>query len=437
MDGLARAAFRQLAIMKTTALRLYGKMDLRLETFDLPQPGDDDILAAVICDSICMSSYKAALQGIEHKRVPADIETRPIIIGHEFAGRFLQVGSRWRDRYSNGQKFALQPALDNPASLHRPGYSFATVGGASTHILIPDTMVETGCLVPYDGEAFFAAALSEPMSCLIRACKAQYHVNADTFAHVMGVRAGGRAALLAACGPMGLGLIDFLLNGPQRPSLLAVTDIDAARLQRAASLFEPAQARVRKIDLRYLNTAAGNPYGSLMELTAGDGFDDVFVLAPVPELVELADALLAKDGCINFFAGPSTPDLNARINIYNLHYAGTHMVGTSGGNIEDMAEALRLTAEGAINPSVMITHIGGLTAAREATLNLPNLPGGKKLIYTQIDMPLVAIDDFAQLGKEAPLFAALDRICRRHRGLWNAEAELFLLRHAPRVVSIF
>ena len=34
---------------------------------------DDEILVRVISDSICMSSYKAAIQGEDHKRVPEDI----------------------------------------------------------------------------------------------------------------------------------------------------------------------------------------------------------------------------------------------------------------------------------------------------------------------------------------------------------------------------
>ena len=49
--------------MKTKALRLYGKEDLRLEEFELPEPKEDEILAKVVSDSICMSSYKAAMQG--------------------------------------------------------------------------------------------------------------------------------------------------------------------------------------------------------------------------------------------------------------------------------------------------------------------------------------------------------------------------------------
>ena len=49
--------------MKTTALRLYGKRDLRLETFDLPEMQEDEILATVVTDSLCLSSWKEANLG--------------------------------------------------------------------------------------------------------------------------------------------------------------------------------------------------------------------------------------------------------------------------------------------------------------------------------------------------------------------------------------
>ncbi|HRT78406.1 MAG TPA: L-sorbose 1-phosphate reductase, partial [Paludibacteraceae bacterium] len=71
--------------MKTKAVRLYGKKDLRLEEFDLPKIKDDEILAKVVSDSLCMSSYKAAIQGADHKRVPDNVAENPVIIGHEFA----------------------------------------------------------------------------------------------------------------------------------------------------------------------------------------------------------------------------------------------------------------------------------------------------------------------------------------------------------------
>ena len=43
--------------METTAVRLYGKNDLRLETFPLPEIADDEILMEVAADSLCMSTW--------------------------------------------------------------------------------------------------------------------------------------------------------------------------------------------------------------------------------------------------------------------------------------------------------------------------------------------------------------------------------------------
>ena len=157
---------------------------------------------------------------------------------------------------------------------------------------------------------------------------------------------------------------------------------------------------------------------------------------PVAPVIEQADALLGRNGCLNFFAGPSRTDFAAKLNFYNVHYAETHIVGTSGGNTDDMREALALMSAGRINPSAMITHVGGITAAREAILNLPSIPGGKKLIYTQYDLPLTAITDFAAAGQTQPLFAELARLCAAHNGLWNPEAENFLLANGPKLTAV-
>ena len=144
-------------------------------------------------------------------------------------------------------------------------------------------------------------------------------------------------------------------------------------------------------------------------------------------MVELGDELLANDGCLNFFSGPSDRNFKAQLNFYNVHYASTHIVGTSGGNTEDMKEAVAMMNEGKINPSILVSHIGGLDAVAEATKHLPEIPGSKKLIYTGIQLPLTAIADFEKLGKEDPFFARLDELCKANHGLWSAEAEKYLL----------
>ena len=159
------------------------------------------------------------------------------------------------------------------------------------------------------------------------------------------------------------------------------------------------------------------------------GFDDVFVYAPVPSVVELADEILGFDGCLNFFAGPLDKKFSANLNFYNVHYAQHHIAGTSGSTTEDMLDIVRLIGEGKIDPAVMITHIGGIDAAVDTTLRLPEIEGGKKLIYTHIDLPLTAIADFEALGNEDKRFAQLDRLVKQNNGLWSAEAEKYLLNN--------
>ena len=54
--------------MKVKAVRLHAANDLRLDTFELPEIKDDEILVKVVSDSICMSTYKCAILGTGHKR---------------------------------------------------------------------------------------------------------------------------------------------------------------------------------------------------------------------------------------------------------------------------------------------------------------------------------------------------------------------------------
>ncbi|MCL2056923.1 MAG: zinc-binding dehydrogenase [Oscillospiraceae bacterium] len=416
--------------MKTKALRIYGARDLRLEQFELPPIGADELLAEIVCDSLCMSSYKAAELGEKHKRVPDDAAQNPTILGHEFCGVILEVGENWAHKFFAGQRFALQPAMKG--IYDAIGYSFRNIGGNSRYGIIPACYLEQGCVLPYDGEAFFCGALAEPLSCVIGAAHASYHTVYGEYSHKPEIVPGGKMALLAGAGPMGLALIDYILhreNAQERgPSLLVVTDIDEDRLKRAEKLLCPADAKKAGVELVYLNpNKEADAIAALMKISGNSGYDDVFVFAPVASVIEQGDAILGHDGCLNFFAGPTDTKFSANFNFYNVHYNATHIVGTTGGNTDDMREALELSAKGKINPAILVTHIGGLDAAAGATLNLPDIPGGKKLIYNHISMPLTAITDFAEKGKTDPLFAELARLCDAHGGLWNAQAERCLM----------
>ncbi|MGK7246784.1 zinc-binding dehydrogenase [Buttiauxella agrestis] len=415
--------------MKTKVAAIYGKRDVRIREFELPAITDDELLVSVISDSVCLSTWKAALLASNHKRVPDDLINHPVITGHECAGVIVEVGNNLRDKYKKGQLYVLQPAMGLPSG-YSAGYSYEYFGGNATYMIIPKLAIDMGCVLPYSGSYFAAASLAEPMCCIIGAYKANYHTTQYVYEHRMGIKPGGNLALLACAGPMGIGAIDYAINGNIKPAKVVVVDIDEARLEQAQKLLPVELAAKKGIELVYVNSKnLDDPAAALRDMTGGAGFDDVFVYAAVPAVIEIGDNLLADDGCLNFFAGPTDKNFKVPFNFYNVHYGSTHIVGTSGGSTDDMLEAIELAASGRLQPSFMVTHVGGLDAVPETVLNLPDIPGGKKLIYNGVTMPLTAITDFARLGETDPLFRRLAELVSETHGVWNEAAEKHLLAH--------
>ena len=141
--------------MKVKAVRLHAANDLRLDTFELPEIKDDEILVKVVSDSICMSTYKCAILGTGHKRVHPDVAEHPAIMGHEFAGDIVKVGKAHQDKFKPGMKFTLQPALNYKGTMWSPGYSYEFFGGDATYCIIPAEVMELGCLLEYKGRAYY------------------------------------------------------------------------------------------------------------------------------------------------------------------------------------------------------------------------------------------------------------------------------------------
>ena len=418
--------------MKAKGVRLHGANDLRLEEFELPENKDDEILVKVISDSICMSTYKCAILGTEHKRVHEDVAEHPAIMGHEFAGDIIKVGKNHQDQFKPGMKFTLQPALNYKGTMWSPGYSYEFFGGDATYCIIPSEVMELGCLLEYKGRAYYEASLAEPMSCSIGAFNAAYHTHMGVYTHDMGIKENGKLAIMAGAGPMGLGALTYALHRDVRPSMIVVTDIDQERLDRAEVLFPPAEVAKDGISLHFVNTSKmEDPVAELIHISGGTGFDDVLCYAPVAAVVKQSSDILGRDGCLNFFAGPTDNKFSAEMNFYDVHYNSTHVMGTTGGNTADMIESLELTAANRINPAGMVTHVGGLDSAAETTLNLPKIPGGKKLIYTHLSMPLTALSDFRIKGEETKdeRYIALADIIDQNNGLWSPDAEEYLLQH--------
>lgn len=418
--------------MKTKAVRIYGVKDLRLEEFEIPPMQDDEIQARIITDSLCMSTYKVSNQGAKHKKLPDDLEHHPVIMGHEFCGVIEAVGKKWQHLYKPGDKFVAQPNLGR-ADTFSLGYSFPYVGGEATKVIIMNEAIEKGCLLPYKGESFFEGALVEPLSCVIAGFKANFHLrDRNDYDHTMGIKEHGAMAILGGTGPMGSLAIDYAIHGEKRPSILIVTGSTKEKLERSRQLYSPEEAAKYGVSLHYVLTPKESDFvAELKALTPdGKGFDDIFLMVAQDDMVTKAEALLAFDGCLNFFAGPADSGFSSRVNFYNLHYNATHFVGTSGSNTQDMKNAITCIENKTVNLAKIATHILGLNDVCDSILQLPTLPGGKKIVYSQKKYPLSDIQNFTEHTK---LESDLREIIERHDGLWNAEAEAYFLANCPNI----
>ena len=390
---------------------------------------DDEIEARIVTDSLCMSTYKVSNQGEKHKKLPNDLKNHPVIMGHEFCGVITKVGEKWKHLYKPGDRFVAQPNLGR-ADTFSLGYSFPYVGGEATNVVIMNEAIEKGCLLPYKGEGFFEGALVEPLSCIVAGFKANFHLrDRNDYDHTMGIKENGALAILGGTGPMGFLAIDYAIHNDRRPKHLVVTGRTQSKLDMAKRLYPVEEAAKYGVTLTYVLTADEDDIVEELKALTPDakGFDDIFLMAAKERLVTQAEQLLAYDGCLNFFAGPADSKFASTINFYNIHYNATHFVGTSGSNTQDMKDAIALIENKTVNVAKIATHIMGLNHVCESILNLPKMPGGKKIVYSGKEFP---VTDVSAFGENNELEKHLKELVDAHDGLWNAEAEQYFLEHA-------
>lgn len=417
--------------MKTKAVRLYGANDLRLEEFELPPVGDNEVMMQVITDSLCASTYKAVKQGTAHKRVPPDVAENPIIIGHEMCGKIVEVGKNLKGKWTVGQRVVIQPALKLESG-YDPGYSYPYVGGSATYVVVPEIVLKRGCLIPYNGEGYFDGSLVESLGCILRGFKGLYHTDYTDYTRTDGAKKNGRIAILGGAGPMGIGAVEIAI-GYAGVKQVVVTDLNQDRLDYAMKKCSSENAAKKGVELLYINTSdPANDTERLLETSEG-GFDDVFVMVPVPALFTQAEKLCREDGCVNFFAGPAVHEMQGSLNLYRVHYDGIHVVGTAGSIPADTVDVIRLIEDKKIHAGALVSHILGLNAVAESVMAMGTPSGAKKVCYTGLNLPLIALEDFEEFGKTDPMFKKLDEIVKSHDGLWCTEAEEYLLANAPKI----
>jgi (R,R)-butanediol dehydrogenase/meso-butanediol dehydrogenase/diacetyl reductase len=242
----------------------HGNRDIRIET--MPEPGKpepDEVILEVLRGAICGTDVSEYLHGPHFtpltQRHPASGHIGPMIIGHEFVGRIIEVGAEV-EGFKVGQRVVPGAGMwcgqcewcrSGRTNLCANYYSLGlnTHGGLAELARAPIRMCR---LVP-DACSDDSAAMAQPLAVALHAVRRS------------GARPGQTVALM---GVGGIGAFILAAARAQSLSPIFAIDIDEGRLATAATLGATFVINARNED----------PLKRIHELTDGAGVH-VFVEA--------------------------------------------------------------------------------------------------------------------------------------------------------------
>jgi len=312
----------------------YGPGDIRVEACADPLPTSDNLIVEVHCCAICGTDLKLASAGNPRCHPPR-------VIGHELVGHISHVGSQVRG-FAVGERITLATTLacgncpycalglGNLCPNAKP-ISYDFDGGFANRLAIPPLALAGGNVIKVpDSVPDEAAALSEPLSCVI---------NAQELA---GVKAGARVLIIGG-GPLGA------LHAQVAQALAAQ---EVMIVQRS----EPRLSLLRRLDVTVIDGAHPDVLSVVKERTSGLGADVVIVCAPTREAQEGSLGFARKGGTISLFASLPKDASDIMLDSRAVHYGELRIVGASDSRPEHVTKAIQLLADGKMDTGPIITH---------------------------------------------------------------------------------
>lgn len=271
----------------------HGNRDIRVESMPEPaKPGLGEVLLEVVRGAICGTDVTEYLHGPHfiplHERHTASGHLGPTIVGHEFVGRIVAVGSDVSG-FNVGQRVvpgagascgACAWCLGGRTNLCERYFTLGlqTHGGLAEMAAVPAGM----CRPVPDGCGDEAAAMAQPLAVALHAVRRSKAVPGQTIA-LMGVGGIG-SFILAAARAQGLGPV------------IAI-DIDERRLETA-----------RKLGATHLvNARREDPVRAITRLTDGVGVHVFIEASGAPQGPGSALAGTRRGGQVLLVGLPADP----------------------------------------------------------------------------------------------------------------------------------
>lgn len=305
------------------AARIFEDLDLRLAEVDTPAPGPGEVLVRVHAAGVCGTDLHI-LDGMIKP------DPYPMTIGHEAAGVVAAVGPG--TALAAGDRVAVYNKLfcgwceqclagrPNICDAEPGQLGFNMDGGDAEYVMVPERN-----LVPVPDAVDFATAAAAT-------CAGMTAVHASKLS---GLRLGQTAVV------DGIGGVGILV-------------VQAARLAGAAVIAVADSAEKREFALAHgaadgVVVAQGEDYDGLpaavREITGGRGADVFFELVGTTASMTAGIRCLAKGGTF-----VSTGYTDQPLNVHPIEFilSETTLVSTVAATRQDLADAIRLAASGAM-----------------------------------------------------------------------------------------
>ena len=283
----------------------FGKNDQICEV-PVPEPSDEELLVKIDAIGLCFSDVKLIRAGEDHPRVISEnLETDPVIPGHEAVMTIVKVGDKVADKFQVGQRFIIQ------ADIYVNGkgfaYGYAIDGGMAQYSLLDQRVLngDEGCyLLPLKEDTPSAvAALMEPWTCV----QASYMIE-----NRFEPKQGGTVLIVAEEGN------DKIYSAGEALKKAAPASVSALNLSEAAV---KALSEELNTEIKVLN--------ALPE----ESFDDIFLCECGRELTEKAGKKANRCAVISLIG--EYPDENWSFDVGSIHYEGWFYQGAEGTCLSD------------------------------------------------------------------------------------------------------
>jgi 2-desacetyl-2-hydroxyethyl bacteriochlorophyllide A dehydrogenase len=330
---------------------IYKPGDIRVEEQDPPKPAPDEVLIRIYACGVCGTDY-ALYKG----DYPANY---PVIIGHEFSGEIVELGSDVRS-FKLGDRVTVDPnRVCHRCYFCRSGQEHLcdNLQSMGVHIHGADAeycvMLESNVYKIGENLTYQEAAFCEPLACAIHGTDLARIKSGDT---VLIHGAGGMGNLITQC-VRNAGAGRIIVSEPiEKRRTLAMEN-------GATHVIDPLKQDVLK-ELKHLSPS---------------GADVVIEVAGNTRVQESTLGQVRKGGSVVFF-GCSPKENTISINPFYVNENELHIMG-SFNNQFATARAVEMLGARKVIVNNLISHVFGLSEYLDV-LKVFGTPASVKLMVT-------------------------------------------------------